>query len=159
MKQYANPNRIKRIDHKGKSFSVVGPHSVEPSRQRTPFIFQAGINSAVKNFAVNNSEAMFVRGMDVDLLRASIGDIRARAAKAGRNQDSIKFIMGITVIVDEADEKAQAKYEEYLGYAGLEGSAALFGEWTETDISKLGMTRISPWLRPGACGASWMRGA
>lgn len=135
-KQYADPDRIRRIDHQGKYFSVAGPHAVEPSRQRTPFIFQAGTSSAGKDFAVNNAEAMFVPGMDVDILRASITDIRARAAKAGRNPSSIKFIVGITVIVDETDEKAQEKYEEYLTYADLEGSAALFGGWTGTDISK-----------------------
>jgi hypothetical protein len=31
------------------------------------------------------------------------------------------------VIVHETGEKAQAKYEEYLSYADLEGSLALFG--------------------------------
>jgi len=40
------------------------------------------------------------------------------------------------VIVDETDEKAQAKYEEYLSYADLEGMATLFGGWTNHDLSK-----------------------
>jgi alkanesulfonate monooxygenase SsuD/methylene tetrahydromethanopterin reductase-like flavin-dependent oxidoreductase (luciferase family) len=40
------------------------------------------------------------------------------------------------VIVDETDEKAQAKYQEYLSYADLEGVAALFGGWTDNDLSQ-----------------------
>jgi alkanesulfonate monooxygenase SsuD/methylene tetrahydromethanopterin reductase-like flavin-dependent oxidoreductase (luciferase family) len=42
------------------------------------------------------------------------------------------------VIVDETDEKAQAKYEEYLKYADLGGASTLFGGWTNHDLSKYG---------------------
>jgi alkanesulfonate monooxygenase SsuD/methylene tetrahydromethanopterin reductase-like flavin-dependent oxidoreductase (luciferase family) len=48
----------------------------------------------------------------------------------------VKFIAGFLVIVDETDEKAQAKYLEHLGYADLEGTATLFGGWTGADLSK-----------------------
>jgi alkanesulfonate monooxygenase SsuD/methylene tetrahydromethanopterin reductase-like flavin-dependent oxidoreductase (luciferase family) len=78
---YADPKRIRRIDHKGKRSSVAGPHALESSRQRTLFIFQADTSFAGKDFAVNNAEVMFVPGMDVDLLRALISDIRTRATK------------------------------------------------------------------------------
>ena len=38
--------------------------------------------------------------------------------------------------MDETDEKALAKYEEYLSYADFEGAATLFGGWTGADLSK-----------------------
>lgn len=53
----------------------------------------------------------------------------------GRRPDSVRFITGIFVVVDESDEKAQKKYEEMLQYADLEGTAALFGGWTGTDLA------------------------
>lgn len=53
----------------------------------------------------------------------------------GRQPDSVRFIAGIFVVVDETDEKAHAKYEDLLQYADLEGTAALFGGWTNTDLS------------------------
>lgn len=50
----------------------------------------------------------------------------------------MKFLAGVLVIVDETDEKAQEKYQSYLQYADLEGTAALFGGWTDHDLSKYG---------------------
>ncbi|KAK7416600.1 hypothetical protein QQX98_005071 [Neonectria punicea] len=134
LKQYTHPDRVRRIDHKGKYFSCGGPHQIEPSRQRTPFIFQAGASKAGKNFATKHSEAMFLPGMDIETVRKSVEDIKRTAVEQGRNPDGIKLIAGMLIIVDETDEKAQAKYEEYLSYADLDGSLALFGGWTGQDL-------------------------
>lgn len=75
--------------------------------------------------------------MDVHSVRNSVDDIRKRTAEHGRDPYGIKLIAGILVIVDESDEKARAKYEEYLSYADLEGSLTLFGGWTGTDLSEI----------------------
>ena len=131
-------------------FSVAGPHNVEPSRQRTPFIFQAGSSSAGKNFATKNAEALFVPGLDPHVARKNVDDIRQRARENGRDPYSIKTIAGILIIVDETDERAKAKYEEYLSYADLEGSLALFGGWTGEDLSKLNDDDDFRFTGPGA---------
>jgi FMN-dependent oxidoreductase (nitrilotriacetate monooxygenase family) len=128
------PGRVRRIDHKGKHFKVAGPFTNEPSTQRTPFIFQAGTSKAGKAFASKHAECMFLPGMEPHIVRESANDIRAQAAAHGRDPLSIKLIVGMLIIVDETDEKAKAKYEEYLSYADLEGSLALFGGWTNTDL-------------------------
>ena len=46
----------------------------------------------------------------------------------------MRFIVGMLIIVDETDEKAQTKYEEYLSYVDIEGSLALIGGWTGMDL-------------------------
>ena len=46
----------------------------------------------------------------------------------------MRFIVGMLIIVDETDEKAQAKYQEYLSYVDIEGSLALIGGWTGMDL-------------------------
>jgi alkanesulfonate monooxygenase SsuD/methylene tetrahydromethanopterin reductase-like flavin-dependent oxidoreductase (luciferase family) len=121
-----------------KYFNVAGPHSVEPSPQRTPFIFQAGTSPAGKIFATKHAEAMFIPGMEAHTIRKVADEIRAEIAKNGRDPRSVKLIAGMQVIVDETDELAQAKYEEYLSYADLEGSLALFGGWYGIDLDKYG---------------------
>jgi alkanesulfonate monooxygenase SsuD/methylene tetrahydromethanopterin reductase-like flavin-dependent oxidoreductase (luciferase family) len=75
--------------------------------------------------------------MEPQSLRKSVEDIRACAVEQGRDPATIKTIAGISIIVDETDEKAQKKYEEYLSYADLEGSLTLFGGWTGTDLSTI----------------------
>jgi FMN-dependent oxidoreductase (nitrilotriacetate monooxygenase family) len=135
-KEYTRSDGVRRIDHKGKYFSVAGPHLIEPSRQRTPFIFQAGASKAGKDFATKHAEAMFLPGMTTSSVRSQVEEIRATAVSHGRDANSIKFIVGMLIIVDETDEAAQKRYEEYLSYADLEGSLALFGGWTGTDLAK-----------------------
>lgn len=39
---YADYQKIRTIHHKGEHFTIEAPHVLDPSPQRTPFIFQAG---------------------------------------------------------------------------------------------------------------------
>jgi alkanesulfonate monooxygenase SsuD/methylene tetrahydromethanopterin reductase-like flavin-dependent oxidoreductase (luciferase family) len=39
---YFDPDKIRTIKHKGKYFNLESRHIVDPSPQRTPFLFQAG---------------------------------------------------------------------------------------------------------------------
>ncbi|CEL11814.1 hypothetical protein ASPCAL14910 [Aspergillus calidoustus] len=121
LKAYTHPERVRRVDHKGKYFNAAGPHLIEPSRQRTPFIFQAGASKAGKGFATKHAEAMFLPGMHIESVRKSVLEIRQTATAQGRD------LNGLKLIVDETDELAQQKYDEYLTYADLDGSLALFG--------------------------------
>ncbi|EFX04967.1 xenobiotic compound family monooxygenase [Grosmannia clavigera kw1407] len=134
-KKYAVPGRVQAINHEGKYFKSAGPLTTEPSIQRTPFIFQAGTSSAGKAFATKHAECMFLPGMTPEAVKKVADDVRLRAAEQGRDPSTLQLIAGIIVIVDETDEKAQAKYKEYLSYADYEGSLALFGGWTGVDFS------------------------
>lgn len=106
---------------------------------------------------------------DVALLTANLSAI---LIQQGRQPDSVRFLTGIFIVVDETDEKAQAKYEDLLQYADLEGTAALFGGWTGTDLStftddedfafaKIGgiQSMIKAWTAtvPGTQGLKWTK--
>ena len=45
------------------------------------------------------------------------------------------MIAGMTVIIDETDEKAFQKRDDLLTYGDREGALALFGGWTGIDLS------------------------
>lgn len=81
---------------------------------------------------------MFLPGMEAKVIKKGAEAIRSLAADIGRDSESIKLIAGVLIIVDETDEKAQAKYEEYLSYADDDGTLALFGGWYGVDISQWG---------------------
>lgn len=119
-----------------KYYSCAGPNLVDPSPQRTPFLLQAGASKAGMTFAATHAEAMFLPGMIPSKTREVVDNVRSILTSVGRPTNSIAFIAGICVCVDETDEKAQAKWEDLLQYADLEGTAALFGGWTGTDLSK-----------------------
>ncbi|KAH8805317.1 luciferase-like domain-containing protein [Xylogone sp. PMI_703] len=135
---YANPKAVRQINHRGKYFNVPGPHICEPSRQRTPLIFQAGTSTAGKKFAATHAEAIFLNGHTPELIRTSVDSIRSQAAAIGRDPASIKIVTGLLVIVAETDEAAQAKYAELAKYGDREGALALFGGWSGYDLGKYG---------------------
>ena len=133
---YAEPDRVRQIHHVGKYFNVPGPHFVEPSPQRTPFLFQAGTSKAGKDFGAKHAEAIFLGGQTPEKVRPSVDAIRQIAKeKFSRDPDHIKFIVGMTIIVAETDELAQAKRDEFLSFGDREGALALFGGWTGIDLS------------------------
>lgn len=132
---YADPKGVRQINHKGKYFDVPGPHLCEPSRQRTPFLFQAGTSSAGRAFAATHAEAIFLNGHTPELVRPSVESIRKLAIEQGRDPTSIKIVAGLLAIVAETDEKAQEKYEELASYGDREGALALFGGWSGYDLS------------------------
>lgn len=135
---YANPKAVRQINHNGKYFKVPGPHICEPSRQRTPLLFQAGTSTAGKKFAATHAEAIFLNGHTPELVRVSVDSIRSQAAAIGRDPASIKIVAGLLVIVAETDEAAQAKYKELATYGDREGALALFGGWSGYDLGKYG---------------------
>lgn len=56
---YVNPERVRKINHAGQHFSVVGPSIVEPSIQRTPLLYQAGSSTKGIAFGSKHGEALF----------------------------------------------------------------------------------------------------
>jgi FMN-dependent oxidoreductase (nitrilotriacetate monooxygenase family) len=133
---YANPEGVRRIDHEGKYFKVPGPHLCEPSRQRTPFLFQAGTSTKGKEFAATHAEAIFLNGHTPELVGPSVSSIRKTATTLGRHASDIKIVAGVLVIVAETDELARAKFADLASYGDREGALALFGGWSGYDLSK-----------------------
>ncbi|KAL4913343.1 luciferase-like domain-containing protein [Aspergillus aurantiobrunneus] len=132
---YIAADAVRQIQHEGKYFRVPGPHFCEPSVQRTPFLFQAGVSEAGNGFGGKHGEAIFVAGQTPESVRGTVENIRRVAEGEGRDAAHIKVIVGITVIVAATDEEAYAKREEYLSYADQEGVLALFGGWTGIDLA------------------------
>lgn len=134
--EYINPDKIRTIKHAGKYFHLESRHIVDPSPQRTPFLFQAGTSSAGSEFAATHAEAIFVSSHSPLILRPKIDKIRELAAAKGRDPQSVKFFATFTPILGRTDEEAQAKHEELKSYASEIGGLVLVSGWTGIDLSK-----------------------
>jgi FMN-dependent oxidoreductase (nitrilotriacetate monooxygenase family) len=130
------PEKVHEIGHRGKYFDVPGYALTEPSPQRTPVLYQAGASGAGKKFAAEHAECVFVAAQTKTILRNYVTDVRQRAAAAGRSPDSLKIYNLLTVIVDETDEKARAKFRDYLDYVSYDGSLVFMSGWTGIDFSQ-----------------------
>jgi FMN-dependent oxidoreductase (nitrilotriacetate monooxygenase family) len=133
---YADPDRVRAIEHEGRYFKSEGIFQCEPSPQRTPLLFQAGGSTRGTQFAAKHAECIFLGAPTRNGLRKSAQGIRAALVEAGRAGDSALLFAMFTVIVDETAEKAQARYEAYRQRASYEGALALLSGWTGIDLSR-----------------------
>lgn len=120
----ADPAKIHKIDHEGPRYRVQGPHLPSPSPQRTPLLFQAGSSVSGRDFAARNAEATFIIAPSKDIARQIIEDTRRRAVEAGRRPEDIKFFAGLSFVIGDTEQEAQAKAEEYARYVSIDGYLA-----------------------------------
>jgi long-chain alkane monooxygenase len=121
---YTDPAKVRYINHAGTHFRVQGPHLSEPSRQRTPVLFQATGSNAGKAFAGRHAEVVFTGGMNAEAVRTNIADMRTRARDAGRDPQHIKFITGAGIIVGRTSDEVSAKLDDYRRYISAEARLA-----------------------------------
>ena len=133
---FAHPEKVHEIGHRGKYFDVPGYHLCEPSPQRTPVLYQAGASGAGKDFAAGHAECVFVAAPTKSVLKAYVADIRARAARAGRDPRKILVYTLVTIITDETDAKAQAKFEAYKSYVSYDGALVFMSGWSGIDFGQ-----------------------
>lgn len=113
---FTDPRKVHEIRHHGKYFQVPGIHLCEPSPQRTPVLYRAGASSRGKSFAAGHAECVFVAASSKVTPKKTVADIRRRAAQAGRDPRKVLIFNMQTVIVDETDAQAQAKWQELKSY-------------------------------------------
>jgi FMN-dependent oxidoreductase (nitrilotriacetate monooxygenase family) len=97
-----------RLDHKGEHFSVAGPLALSRSRQGQPVIFQAGDSSEGRDLGARIAEATFASAQDFKAGQAYYKDLKARAAALGRDPELISVLPGLSPIIAETDQEAQA---------------------------------------------------
>ena len=66
---YADPAKIHAIRHEGPFHRSEGYHLAEPSRQRTPVLFQAGASGRGQRFAARHAEGVFISAPDKETAR------------------------------------------------------------------------------------------
>jgi alkanesulfonate monooxygenase SsuD/methylene tetrahydromethanopterin reductase-like flavin-dependent oxidoreductase (luciferase family) len=133
---YADVNRIKSVTYHSENFSIEAPHIVDPSPQRTPFLFQAGTSPAGISFAATHAEGILVSGLSPHILAPRIKALRTTAAEQGRDPQSIKVFAVLTPVVGTTDEDAQAKYDKALEYASSEGGLTFISANLGIDLSQ-----------------------
>jgi long-chain alkane monooxygenase len=134
---YADPAKIHDIDHAGRFYDVVGPHLAEPSRQRTPVVFQAGSSERGRAFAARHAEAVFIIARTPEGAATQVRDVRARAIANGRKAGDVLFYQGLSAILGGTEEEALRKQREIDERASDEGYAAHMAGNLGVDLSAI----------------------
>ena len=121
---YADPAKVHRIHHAGERYKVLGPHLAQPSRQRTPVLFQAGSSHAGRRFAARHAEGTFITALNPVGVRKVTADIRAQVAAAGRDPSDLLFIQGLSFVIGGTEEEARRKARDLDEYRSDDGLLA-----------------------------------
>jgi len=160
---YADPQRVRHIHHDGAYIRSSGVYGVPPGPQRTPLIVQAGTSGAGKDFAARFAELVFIGGGDTELIKAQIADIRARLRSQGRDERSIRFVVGAHFVLGADAAAAAAARADMLQLATLEQAATTYTWLTGIDLTafpldeplpdlhtEMGQTALDRYLHPGS---------
>ncbi|RZH32622.1 LLM class flavin-dependent oxidoreductase [Acinetobacter pittii] len=133
---FADHKKVHPIQHEGKYFTVPGIHICEPSPQRTPVLYQAGASSRGQKFASQNAECVFIAAPSKIATKKVVQGIRQKLAQEGRDPYSVKIYALLSIVTDETDAKAQAKFKEYQTYGSYDGALTLLSGWSGVDFSQ-----------------------
>ena len=131
---FADPAKVRRVDHDGRQYKINAMHLCEPSPQRTPVIYQAGASERGRIFAGRHAECVFVNGTTPSIVAKLVADLRARAAPR-----PIRVLVGATVVVGRSEREARDLLADYAAHADSEATLAHAASSLGIDFSRYGL--------------------
>ncbi len=142
---YADHTKVHRIDHEGAFYKVRGPLNTVPSPQQRPAFLQAGASPRGRDFAARHSDSIISVANGPASMKAFRDDIRARAAAAGRDPDSVKVLFCVTPTLGETEEDAWAAQRRMVAAPHfLTDILASISAITEIDFAKFDLDAPLP---------------
>lgn len=109
---FADPARIRAIDHKGQFFAVRGALDLPRPVQGWPVLVQAGGSPAGIDFAAQVGEVIFAAQQKLDEARSFRTAVQQRMRQYGRPPDTLKILPGLSPILGSTEAEAKRKEEE-----------------------------------------------
>ncbi len=127
--QFFDPDKLHPLNHKGRFFQVAGPLNAPRSKQGQPVIFQAGSSDAGIGLAGKYADAVFTNSPTLEETRDFTRRVKDAAQAHGRSRDAVKIYPGISPIVAETHEAAEAKYRAIQNLLTIEEAIAYLGRY------------------------------
>lgn len=130
---YVDHTKVHEINYKGQHYASLGPLNTIPSPQRKPVIVQAGTSERGRDFSARHAEVIFApTAGGIPAMKALRDDIRARAARFGRDPDTAKVIFAAPVRFTEGKG---APLPEFTA-RDFEITLAFYSSFMDLDLSK-----------------------
>jgi FMN-dependent oxidoreductase (nitrilotriacetate monooxygenase family) len=109
---FADSARIRPVDHHGEFFDVFGPLQLPRPPQGHPVLFQAGASDAGLALAARYADGVFSAQHTLRGARAYYDDLKGRLAANGRDDEDLKILPGVSLIIGSSDEAAERRARE-----------------------------------------------
>lgn len=143
---YADPKRVRAVDHVGKYYQVKGPLNLPRSPQGRPVFVQAGSSDTGRRFAARHAEAVFTAHMEKSTAKEFYADLKALLAQEGRRPDQVLILPGFSPVIGSTEAEAQRFADELNDLADPEiGRHRLSSRFSGYDFSHIPLDKtLSP---------------
>src|SRR5579863_6441769 len=107
--RFADPAKVRRLDHAGDYFRSRGPFTVPRTPQGHPVIIQAGQSGRGRRFAGRWGEVIFATATSLAHGKEGYAALRGEAARANRDPDAMSICLSVTTICGETKDAAEDK--------------------------------------------------
>ncbi|PSJ52094.1 LLM class flavin-dependent oxidoreductase [Kumtagia ephedrae] len=125
--------RTGTLGHDGESFAVRQGLGIPASPQGRPVMVQAGSSDVGRDLAARTADVVFVATQTLSVAKEFYDDVKARAARAGRDPDHVKIMPGVSPVVADSRAEAQAKFDELQALIPDDVGLALLASYLATD--------------------------
>ncbi|MSO77518.1 MAG: LLM class flavin-dependent oxidoreductase [Alphaproteobacteria bacterium] len=141
---FAHPEKVHRIDFKGRYHQSRGPFTVPRTQQGHPVIIQAGSSGRGKRFAARWAELVFVSYHDIQEGKRAYADLKAAIGEAGRNPDECQITTLIWTVVGATKTEAEEKMALIEKLPIEVDQLSLLSESLNYDFAKRGLDEAVP---------------
>ena len=133
---WARPGAIATVTRETELVQLSTAATLPASRQGRPVLFQAGDSSGGREMAARHADVVFSAHSDYDEAVAYAADLRARLARHGRSEDSLRILPGASVVLGDTARDAKER-AEWVRRERVTGPRALafFEQYWGTDLS------------------------
>lgn len=150
---FADPDKVTRLDHKGKFFNSRGPLSVPRSAQGHPVILQAGQSGRGLAFASRWAEVVFAKYPTLENGRKQYKTLKDGVANAGRDPATVKIAPELKIIVADTESQAKEQRDLIASLSRPIDGLTMIGETLNIDFS--GRPYDQPFTDAELAAVSW----
>lgn len=135
-RQFADPEKVHRVDYNGKHVKTKGPLTVPRSPQGNPVILQAGESARGEEFAARWAEMVFTVAPTKEAGKAKYDNFKKLIGEAGRDPNHCKVLPLLKFVVGKTQSEAEDKKAIIDSLVTEEASLSLLSEITNFDFAK-----------------------
>lgn len=151
--QFADPDKIHKINFEGRWIKCQGPLNVAPSPQGKPYIFQAGGSERGKTFAAKHAECVFASAAGTKQMRETVDDLKSKLDDAGRDPEMLKVLWGGQPLVAATESEAREKFQAIRARIPIEAKLSLVAGHFNLNLSDINVDEaVAGWDIQGTRG-------
>ncbi len=135
--RFADPAKVRRVDHQGRFFAVRGPLPSVPSPQVAPVLVQAGNSPRGIAASARFADLVFGFGGSVASQQRHRTMLDSALTEQGRDPAKVGILWATQVIVGRTADEARARRDEVLGFWSEEAVGAYLSHNAGIDFSRL----------------------